>query len=91
MKFDTRRFSVHMFYESKSLAWCLSYNEQLRKKGKMSKDQPFYPIDKFNNIFQNILDSKILDDVEFNPQVAAAIGGRLQSELISYCKVRHPR
>jgi len=50
MKFDARRFSVHMFYESKSLAWCLSYNdEQLRKKGKMSKDQPLYPIDKVNN------------------------------------------
>ena len=57
----------------------------------MSKDQPLYSIDKFNNIFQNILDSKILDDVEFDSQIAAAIRGRLQSELISYCKVHQPR
>ena len=88
MEFDARRFSVRMFFLSKSIEWCLSYNEQLRKKGKMSIENPVYPKDKFDAIFQNILDSGILDDIEFDTNIAASIGGRLQTKMISYCKVR---
>ena len=88
MEFDARRFSVRMFFLSKSIEWCLSYNDQLRKKGKMSIENPLYPKDKFDAIFQNILDSGILDDIEYDTNIAASIGGRLQTKIISYCKVR---
>ena len=88
MKFDARRFSVRMFYLSKSIEWCLSYNDQVRKKGKMSLENPLYPKDKFEAIFQNIIDSGILDDIDHDTSIAASIGGRLQTKIISYCKVR---
>ena len=32
IKFDARRFSLAMFYPAKSIEWCLSYNDQIRKK-----------------------------------------------------------
>ena len=88
MKFDARRFSVAMFYQAKSIEWCLSYNDQIRKKGLMSLDDPLYPKEKFDAIFQNILDSGILNDIAYDKNVAAYIGGRLQSKMISYCKHR---
>ena len=31
-KFDAMRFSVDMFYQAKSIEWCLSYNDQIRKR-----------------------------------------------------------
>ena len=47
MQFDARGFSVRMFSLSNSIEWCLSYNDQLRrKKGKMSTE--FYSCDPYN-------------------------------------------
>ena len=88
LKFDARRFSVAMFHQAKRIEWCLSYNDQIRKKGKMSLDEPLYPKDKFDAIFQNIIDSNILDDVDFDTNIAAYIGGRLQTKMITYCRYR---
>ena len=88
LKFDARRFSVAMFHQAKRIEWCLSYNDQIRKKGKMSLDEPLYPKDKFDAIFQNIIDSSILDDVNFDTNIAAYIGGRLQTKMITYCRYR---
>ena len=55
--------------------------------GKMSLETPLYPKDKFDAIFQNIIDSGILDDIDHDTSIAASIGGRLQTKIISYCKV----
>ena len=86
---DARRFSVRYFYLSKSLDWCLTYNEQLRKKGKRS-DEPRYPEDKYQEILQHIIASGILTDTEpaNDPHVAAMLGGRLQSDLVRICRTR---
>lgn len=89
---DARRFSVRYFYLAKSIDWCLNYNEQLRKKGKRC-DEPRYPEDKYNAIFQNILASGILDDMDppNDPHVASMLGGRLQSDLVRVCQRRQQR
>ena len=54
----------------------------------MSKENPLFTKDKFDAIFQNILDSGILDDIEYDTNIATSIGGRLQTKIICYCKVR---
>ena len=84
---DARRFSVRYFYLSKTLDWCLNYNEIIRKKTKR-RDEPLYPDDKYNAIFQNILASGILDDIQHDPYVASMIGGRLQADMVRYCTNR---
>ena len=85
---DARRFSVRYFYLAKSLDWCLNYNEIIRKKTKCH-DEPLYPNDKYNAIFQNILASGILEDIEHNPNIASMIGGRLQADLVRHCSYRY--
>ena len=85
---DARRFSVRYFSLAKSIDWCLSYNEMIRKKGKRS-EEPLYPADKYNAIFQNILASGILDDIENDPYVASMIGGRLQADMVRHCRLRY--
>lgn len=82
---DARRFSVRQFFLAKSLDWCINYNEILRKKNK-SMEGPLYLEDKYAEIFQHILASGILQDVDNDPQVASIIGGRLQSDMVRYCK-----
>ncbi len=87
---DARRFSVNYFNHAKRLDWCLSYNELIRNKAKCrGGDEPLYPTDKYNAIFQNILASGILDDIEHDPRVASMIGGRLQAEIVSRCRTRY--
>ena len=62
---------------------------KLEKKEKCPwKTLQLYPKDKFEAIFQNIIDSGILDDIDHDTSIAASIGGRLQTKIISYCKVR---
>ena len=85
---DARRLSVRQFYLAKNINWCLSYNELLRIKGKNEDESP-YPEDKYNDIFQYIINSGILDDVNNNPQVAAIIGGRLQSDMVRRSNARY--
>ena len=85
---DARRFSVRQFYMAKNINWCLSYNEMLRKKGK-NEDLAPYPEDKYNDILQYIINTGILDDVNNNPQIAAIIGGRLQSDMVRRSNARY--
>ena len=87
---DARRFSVRQFYLAKSIDWCLNYNEMVRKKNKRS-DEPLYPAEKYDAIFQNIVASGILEDIQNNPTIASAIGARLQTDIVRYCRLRyHP-
>ena len=85
---DARRFSVRQFYMAKNINWCLSYNEMLRKKGKNDDEAP-YPEAQYNDILQYIINSGILDDTDNNPQIAAIIGGRLQSDMVRRCNARY--
>ena len=82
---DARRLSVHQFYMCKSIEWCLSYNESLRRKSGWN-DDPVYSEEKYAAIFENIVASGILEDVDNNPQVAAIIGGHLQSNMVRLCR-----
>lgn len=86
---DARRLSVSQLYKAKSIDWCLQLNDTLRRKTKRTGDDPLYSSEKFNNIFQNIINSGIFDDIEHDPSVAAGIGGRLQSAMTSYCRKRY--
>ena len=85
---DARRLSVRQLCLAKNINWCLSYNEILRKKGRNEEEVP-YPEEKYRDIFQHIVNSGILDDIENNPQMAAIIGGRLQSDMVRRCSVRY--
>ena len=85
---DARRFSIQQFYMAKNINWCLSYNEMLRKKGNNDDVAP-YPEDKYNEIFQYIINTGILDDVNNNPQIAAIIGGRLQGYMVRRSNARY--
>ena len=85
---DARRFSVRQFYLAKSLDWCLNYNEILRKK-KNKFDEPLYSTNKYDQIFQNILMSGILDECDHDPKIASMIGNRLQSDMVAYCRRRY--
>ena len=85
---DARRFSIRQFYLAKNITWCLEYNESLRIKGMTKTDLP-YPEDKYNDILQYIIASGILDDVDNNPQIAASIGGRIQSDIVRRANTRY--
>ena len=85
---DARRFSVRQSYLAKSIDCCLSYNESLRKKGKNEDGTP-YPEDKYKDILQYVFNSGILDDIDNNPQLAAIIGGRLQSDMVRRSRARY--
>ena len=86
---DARTFSVRMFYLANSYAWCVTYNEKLRMKGKVAAgEEPYYPPEKIEDIFQHIQNTGILADVDFNPQAAAAIGEQIQSRIVNYCIAR---
>ena len=84
---DARRFSINQFYEAKSMDWCLSYNEILRRKGNRV-DDPDYTDEKFNDIFSYIVQSKILTDIRHQENLAARLGERLKMSMISYYKRR---
>ena len=86
---DARRLSVSQLYKAKSIDWCVQLNDTLRRKTKRTGDNPLYDSQKFADIFQNIIDSGIMADIEHNPSVAAGIGGRLQTAMISYCRNRY--
>ena len=85
---DARRLSMSQLYLAKNVEWCLALNDNLRRKNKRI-GEPLYPREKFDNIFQNIIESGILEDIEHDPSTAASIGGRLQNAMISYCRRRY--
>ena len=87
---DARRFSIGQFWKARHLSWCLTHNESLRleAQGRSEGDKP-YPEDKYQMIFQQIINSGILDDVDNDPQTAACIGRRLQSDMVRRAKSRY--
>ena len=85
---DARRLTVPQLYQAKSIDWCLQLNDTLRRKGKRI-GEPMYPPEKFDNIFQIIIESGIMEDIDHNPSLAAGIGGRLQSAMVRYCRSRY--
>ena len=87
---DARRFSIGHFWKARHLSWCLTHNESLRPQGRSKGDKP-YPEDKYQMIFQQIINSGILDDIDNDPQTASCIGSRLQSDMVKRAKSRyHP-
>ena len=88
VEIDARRLSVSQLYLAKNIEWCLALNDTLRRKSKRI-GEPLYPKEKFDNIFQNIIESGILEDIEHNPSSAASIRGRLQTAMITYCRRRY--
>ena len=87
---DPRRFSVNQFYQARSIDWCLSYNDILRqKKGKVQ--DPVYSDEKFDDIFNYIVNTGILGDIGHQENLAAGLGERLKMRMISHCRRRqHP-
>ena len=88
---DARRFSVRQFYLAKDISWCLTTNDHLRTKGGRNADNNVlpYPEEKYNEILQFIEASGILDDIGNDPKIAAAIGGRLQSDITRRANARY--
>jgi hypothetical protein len=84
---DARNFSVRYFRESASIDWCLTYNEKVRPKGKCRGDPPFSNA-KVDDIFNHIISTGILEDIEHEPRLAASIGEQLQRKLTRYCRQR---
>ena len=85
---DARRLSLSQLYLAKNIDWCLSLNDRLRRKGKRA-GEPLWTKEKFDDIFQNIIQSGILEDIQHSPSVAASIGGQLQNAMVAYCRRRY--
>ena len=83
---DARSFSVRYFSMAGNIDWCLEYNDKVRKSGR--SQVTLYSQAQVDDIFRHILGTRILDDVEFNEQVAASIGSQIQRKMVSYCR-RH--
>ena len=75
-KIDGRRLRVGQLYKSKNINWCLQLNDHLRSKTNQSDDAT-YSAEKFQDILNYIIDSKILEDIEHNPSQAASLASRL--------------
>ena len=84
---DGCRFSINQFYEARRMDWCLSYNEILRQKGK-KVDNAAYTDDKFNDVFNYIVQSGILRDIGYQENLAASLGEHLKMRMIAHCKRR---
>ena len=65
-----------------NIDWCLEYNDKVRKSGRSR--EPLYSRAQVDDIFQHILGTRILDDIEFDEQVAANIGSQLQQKMVAY-------
>ena len=85
MHIDARRLSIGQLEDAKDFSWCLRHNEGNRKKGKHDGDTP-YPLDKYDQIFQDILRTGIMDDIDHDPSIAAIIGGS-QSNSTFGCSI----
>ena len=82
---DARLLTVGLFFEAKSLSWCLRHNENIRRSKRKNQDnegEPSYPEDKYNAIMQHIYNSGILDDAGNDPKIAAMIGRRIQRDMV---------
>ena len=85
---DVRRLSVSQLFKAQRIDWCIQLNDILRRKTK-PKGDPMYPLQKFDDIFQNVINSGILQDIDHDPYLAAGIGGRLQHAMVTYCRRRY--
>ena len=65
---------------------CLSYNEILRKSRGKLPDDPQYSNEKFENIFNYIVQTGLFADIENNQNRAAAFGERLKMQMIKHCR-----
>ena len=78
---DRRRLSVDQLYRAQDFAWCLQYQDNIRRK-KTKPSEPFYSEEKFESIKSFIKDSGILEDVDHDPKQITALCSRLQRELV---------
>ena len=81
---DARSFSVCYFSLAANIDWCLEYNERVRKNS--SRSQQLYTRAQVDDIFQHIVNTGILENIEFHEQVAASIGSQLQRKMVAYCR-----
>ena len=63
---DARSFIVRSFFLASNLDWCLEYNEKLRRRGR-ARDHS-YSRAQIDDIFQHIVNSGILGDIEYDEQ-----------------------
>ena len=82
---DARNFSVQNFADAISIDWCIDYNQKCgRRRGR--RGERLYSREQVDNIFQHIVDSGILSDIDFDEQVAASIGNQLSLKMIAHCR-----
>ena len=88
---DARTFSVNYFYRATKIEWCLSYNETVRPKAKLTEDEELpYTQAKMDQIFEYIVGTGILDDINHNPKLAAGIGESLKMRMTRHCRRHNP-
>ena len=88
---DARSFSVHYFSKAASIDWCLEYNEKVCRKKPSHGGEQLYSQVQIDNIFQDIINTGILDTIEHDERIAASIGSQLQRRMVSYCRLRRAR
>lgn len=84
---DVRRLSLNELRLAKGKAWCFSRNEAMRgrsNKRKRTVTGNCYSEHKYNSILNELFQSDILNDIKFDPQATAALGRRLQNDLVTY-------
>ena len=84
---DARKFSIHQFYMARKIGWCVQYNEMHRNPGHHDPENPEYPEEKVQSILNFIRSTGIYQDIDNDPTVAAKIGGRIMSVMITDCGV----
>jgi len=78
---DRRRLSVNQLYRAQEFAWCLQYEDVIRKRnGKPT--EPFYSEEKFERIKAFIKETGIIEDVDHDQKQITAMCSRLQRELV---------
>ena len=78
---DRRQLSVNQLYRAQEFAWCLQFQDNIRKRsGKPA--QLLYSEEKFETIKDFIKGSGIIEDIGHDPKQITALCSRIQRELV---------
>ena len=85
---DARCFSVEYFYKAVSFSWCIEYDRKISGGSGKKSDENLYTRADIDDIFQHIVNTGILDDVDASQ--ASCIGQQLERRCVAYALRRNP-
>ena len=85
---DARCFSVEYFYRAATFSWCIEYDKKISGASGKKSDENLYTRTDIDNIFQHIVSTGILDNVDASQ--ASSIGQQLERRCVAYALRRNP-